>query len=97
MISAFEAHKRVTHRISSQALEQLNEIEQKIIAESKWIDPDDARCLCYYDTDLLQAEVRVLLNKLGYKVTGVGEGYKHKHRYCIDWRHAASQNLFLHI
>jgi hypothetical protein len=89
MISALEAYKLSSKKISQGALQQLKEIEKKILTQTRYyqLEYDDRR-YCYYDTDLLKAEVRVLLEKLGYKVTGVGTGYHCKYRYCIDWQAA---------
>lgn len=89
MISALEANKRSNQKISEGALKQLEEIEKQILSQINSVDIDYAsRGYCYYHTDLLKAEVRVLLNKLGYKVTGAGSTYDHKHSYLIDWQAA---------
>ena len=89
MISALEASMRSQRRISSGASEQLKEIEDQMMKQFNSDDVDIVGYGCYYyETDLLKAEVRVLLKKLGYKVIDKGLGYSHKRRYCIDWREA---------
>lgn len=89
MISALEANIRSRRKISDGALEQLKEIEDQMVKQFNSDDVDTIGQGCYYyETDLLRAEVRVLLKKLGYKVIDKGRSYDHKYMYCIDWRDA---------
>lgn len=85
MISAREAHLRTTRKLSPQALDQLQEIEELIIKKMNWQDPDDMRFRIYYDKPIL-AEVRVMLCKLGYKFET--PQFPRNNHYCISWADA---------
>ncbi len=89
MLSALEANMRSRSKISDGALEQLKEIEDEIVKQFNSNDVDTISYgYCYYETDLLKAEVKVLLKQLGYKVIAEGLAYSHKYKYRIDWRAA---------
>ena len=87
MISALEAYKRSLRKISSESLKQLEEIEKEILLRLDYNNIDNyGDSCCFYETDSLRPEVRVLLKNLGYKVSGDGCGCEHKYRYRIDWK-----------